>query len=46
MKIDGPLHCVPGTFDSFGCESRSPALSIALPIRFWDWLGVERVLTK
>jgi RNA-directed DNA polymerase len=26
--------------------SRSPALSIALPIRFWDWLGVERVLLK
>ena len=26
--------------------SRSPALSIALPIRFWDWLGVERVLSK
>lgn len=24
--------------------SRSPALNIALPIRFWDWLGVERVL--
>jgi RNA-directed DNA polymerase len=24
--------------------SRSPALSIALPNRFWDWLGVERVL--
>ena len=23
--------------------SRSPALSIALPNRFWDWLGVERV---
>jgi RNA-directed DNA polymerase len=26
--------------------SRSPALSIALPIRFWDWLGVERVIVK
>jgi len=26
--------------------SRSPALSIALPNRFWDWLGVERVLPK
>ncbi len=26
--------------------SRSPALSIALPIRFWDWIGVERVLLK
>jgi RNA-directed DNA polymerase len=26
--------------------SRSPALSIALPIRFWDWLGVERVLSE
>jgi RNA-directed DNA polymerase len=26
--------------------SRSPALSIALPIRFWDWLGVERVLLE
>jgi RNA-directed DNA polymerase len=25
--------------------SRSPALSIALPIRFWDWLGVEHVLS-
>jgi RNA-directed DNA polymerase len=25
--------------------SRSPALSIALPNRFWDWLGVERVLS-
>jgi len=25
--------------------SRSPALSYALPNRFWDWLGVERVLT-
>jgi len=24
--------------------SRSPALSFALPNRFWDWLGVERVL--
>jgi RNA-directed DNA polymerase len=24
--------------------SRSVALSIALPNRFWDWLGVERVL--
>jgi RNA-directed DNA polymerase len=24
--------------------SCSPALSIALPNRFWDWLGVERVL--
>jgi len=24
--------------------SRSPALSYALPNRFWDWLGVERVL--
>ncbi len=24
--------------------SRSPALSIALPNRFWNWLGVERVL--
>jgi RNA-directed DNA polymerase len=23
--------------------ARSPALSIALPNRFWDWLGVERV---
>jgi RNA-directed DNA polymerase len=26
--------------------SRSPALHIALPTRFWDWLGVERVLVK
>jgi len=26
--------------------SRSPALSIALPNRFWDWLGVERVLSE
>jgi len=26
--------------------SRSPALSIALPIRFWDWLGVERILLQ
>jgi RNA-directed DNA polymerase len=25
--------------------SRSPALSLALPNRFWDWLGVERVLS-
>jgi len=25
--------------------SRSPALSYALPNRFWDWLGVERVLS-
>lgn len=25
--------------------SRSPALSIALPIRYWDWLGVPRVLS-
>lgn len=25
--------------------SRSPALSIALPNRFWDWLGVERMLS-
>jgi len=25
--------------------SRSPALSRALPNRFWDWLGVERVLS-
>jgi RNA-directed DNA polymerase len=23
--------------------ARSPALSIALPNRFWDWLGIERV---
>lgn len=23
--------------------ARSPALSIALPNTFWDWLGVERV---
>ena len=23
--------------------ARSPALSIALPNRFWDWMGVERV---
>jgi len=23
--------------------SRSPALSVALPNRFWDWLGLERV---
>ena len=26
--------------------SRSPALSIAFPNRFWDWLGVERVLSE
>jgi len=26
--------------------SRSPALSYALPIAFWDWLGVERVLSR
>jgi RNA-directed DNA polymerase len=26
--------------------SRSPALSIALPNRFWDWLGVERVMSR
>ena len=26
--------------------SRSPALSIALPNCFWDWLGVERLLSK
>lgn len=25
--------------------SRSPALSYAFPNRFWDWLGVERVLS-
>ena len=25
--------------------SRSPALHFALPSRFWDWLGVERVLS-
>jgi RNA-directed DNA polymerase len=25
--------------------SRSPALSIALPNRFWDWMGLERVLS-
>jgi RNA-directed DNA polymerase len=25
--------------------SRSPALSFAFPNRFWDWLGVERVLS-
>jgi RNA-directed DNA polymerase len=25
--------------------SRSPALSFALPNRFWDWLGVPRVLS-
>jgi RNA-directed DNA polymerase len=26
--------------------SRSPALHYAFPSRFWDWLGVERVLLK
>lgn len=26
--------------------SRSPALSFAFPNRFWDWLGVERVLVE
>ena len=26
--------------------SRSPALSFALPNAFWDWLGVERLLSK
>jgi RNA-directed DNA polymerase len=26
--------------------SRSPALSIALPIRFWDWMGLVRVLSE
>ena len=26
--------------------SRSPALSIALPNRFWDWIGVERVSSE
>jgi RNA-directed DNA polymerase len=26
------------------CLSRTPALQVALPNAFWDWIGVERVL--
>jgi RNA-directed DNA polymerase len=28
------------------CLSRTPALQVALPNAFWDWIGVERVLPR